>query len=138
VEIGAQSVLGAANLAVQAHANVELPIGGGSERPVSCYLITVAGTGERKSACDEQALWPVSKHEARLREQHTHALPDFINDKLSWDKARERAVKSGGGNRAATKTALDALGPSPASPLEPMLTCPEPTYEGLCKLFAIG
>src|SRR5580704_4091906 len=36
------------------------------------------------------------------------------------------------------KAALDAVGPAPAPPLEPLMTCPEPTYEGLCKLFAIG
>jgi hypothetical protein len=47
-------------------------------------------------------------------------------------------VKRGKGNRAAIKTALDALGPAPASPLEPLMTCPEPTFEGLCKLFAVG
>src|SRR5579864_3415770 len=56
VAIGAQSVLGAAALAVQGHADVELPIGGGSKRPVSCYLVTIAATGERKSECDRQAL----------------------------------------------------------------------------------
>ena len=36
--IGAQSVLAAAALAVQGHADVELPIGGGSARPVSGLL----------------------------------------------------------------------------------------------------
>src|SRR3954452_6247617 len=36
-----QSVLGAANLAVQAHADVELPFGGGPVKPISCYLVTV-------------------------------------------------------------------------------------------------
>jgi Protein of unknown function (DUF3987) len=45
-------------------------------------------------------------------------------------------VKRGKGNRATIKAALDALGPAP--PLEPLMTCPEPTFEGLCKLFAIG
>ncbi len=33
---------------------------------------------------------------------------------------------------------LDALGPAPLTPLTPMLTCPEPTYEGMCRLFAVG
>ena len=33
---------------------------------------------------------------------------------------------------------LDKLGPAPLAPLEPVLTCPEPTYEGLCKLLAVG
>jgi hypothetical protein len=48
------------------------------------------------------------------------------------------ATKTGKGNRAAIKAGLEALGPAPVPPLEPMLTCPEPTFEGLCKLFATG
>jgi hypothetical protein len=47
-------------------------------------------------------------------------------------------VKRGKGNRATIKAALDALGPAPAPPLEPLMTCPEPTFEGLRKLFAVG
>ena len=38
--IGAQSVVGAAALAVQGHADVVLPIGPGQVRPLSCFLIT--------------------------------------------------------------------------------------------------
>jgi Protein of unknown function (DUF3987) len=69
---------------------------------------------------------------------HAADLPTWFNDKLAWDKAREAAVKRGKGDRAAIKATLDALGPAPAGPLEPLLMCPEPTFEGLCKLFAIG
>jgi hypothetical protein len=43
-----QSVLAAATLAVQAHADVVLPIGGGRARPISNYFASVATTGERK------------------------------------------------------------------------------------------
>jgi hypothetical protein len=136
--IGAQSVLGAAALAVQGHADVELPIGGGSTRPVSCYFVTVAATGERKSECDRQALWPVEKYETTLRATRDRDLPAYANEKAAWDKAREVATRACRGDRAAIKTALEALGPAPVPPLEPMLTCPEPTFEGLCKLFATG
>jgi len=52
--------------------------------------------------------------------------------------ARDETVKRGKGNRAAIKAALDGLGPPPAAPLYPMLTCPEPTFEGLCRLFPVG
>ena len=54
--ICSQSVLAAAALAVQAHANVELPMG--HVRPVSDYFVTVAETGARKSASDTEATWP--------------------------------------------------------------------------------
>jgi hypothetical protein len=136
--IGGQSVLAAATLVVQGHADVVLPIGAGQARPVSGYFVTVAATGERKSACDTEATWPIRRHEAALRATYDRDLPAYENDKLAWDKAREAAVKRGKGDRAAIKGALDALGPAPTPPLMPMLTCPEPTFEGLCKLYGYG
>jgi uncharacterized protein DUF3987 len=48
--ICAQSVLSVATLAVQAHADVELPTG--AVRPVSNNFITIAETGERKTSVD--------------------------------------------------------------------------------------
>src|SRR5262249_18628463 len=44
--ICAQSVLAAATLAAQAHADVVLPTG--QAKPLSCYFVTVAASGERK------------------------------------------------------------------------------------------
>ena len=49
----AQSVLGAASLVAQARADVELPTG--EARPLSLFLVTVAQSGERKSAADDLA-----------------------------------------------------------------------------------
>src|SRR5947209_1910473 len=61
--ICAHSVFGAATLAVQGHADVVLPIGTGQTRPISGYLITVASSGERKSACDAEAMAPIRRRE---------------------------------------------------------------------------
>jgi hypothetical protein len=138
IAIGAQSVLAAATLAVQGHADVVLPIGPSQAKPISSYFITVAATGERKNACDAEALWPVRKRETALRVKYEADLPAYLNDKAAWDRARDVAITRGKGDRAAIKAALDALGPAPTAPLHPMLTCPEPTFEGLCKLFAGG
>jgi len=138
IAICGQSVLAAATLAVQGHADVVLPIGAGQARPASSYFVTVAATGERKSACDTEATWPIRRHEAALRATYYRDLPAYENDKAAWDTAREAARKAGKGNRATIRDALDALGPAPTPPLMPMLTCPEPTFEGLCKLFAHG
>ena len=63
-----QAVMAGTTLAVQAHADVELPTG--HRKPLSCYFVTVAATGERKTACDGEALWPIRKREADLREGH--------------------------------------------------------------------
>jgi hypothetical protein len=134
--ICSQSLLATAALAVQGHADVELPMG--HTRPISEYFVTVAETGARKSASDTEATWPIRKREHALREARDAELPSHFNDKTAWEKARDEAVKRAKGNRAAIKAALDALGPAPAPPLEPLMTCPEPTFEGLCKLFAVG
>jgi Protein of unknown function (DUF3987) len=134
--ICSQSVLAAAALAVQAHADVLLPMG--HVRPVSDFFVTVAETGARKSASDTEATWPIRKREQALGETRDAELPNYVNDKTAWEKARDEAVKRGKGNRATIKAALDALGPAPLPPLEPLMTCPEPTFEGLCKLFAVG
>ena len=138
VPIGAQSVLAAAALAVQGHADIELPIGRGSRRPVGNYFITVAASGDRKSEADRQALWPIEKHEAALRAKHDIAHPAYLNRKLAWDKAREAATRKNKEDMLAMRQALEALGSSPQPPLEPMLTAPEPTFEGLCRLFMMG
>lgn len=135
--IGGQSVLGAATLVLQGHADVLLPIGGGRAKPISSNFVTVAATGERKTACDAEALWPVRKRETALRQRYDADLPAYENAKAAWDKAREHALK-GKGDRTAIEAALNGLGPAPGAPLHPLLTCPEPTFEGLCRLFAGG
>jgi hypothetical protein len=134
--ICAQSIISAATLAVQAHADVVLPIGQG--RPLSGYFVSVAETGERKSACDTEATWPIRRRETALREAYDIELPSYLNAKAAFEKARKSAEGKGKGDAAKIKVELDALGPAPVPPLVPMLTCPEPTFEGLCKLFAIG
>jgi hypothetical protein len=134
-----QSVLAAAALAVQGHANVVLS--NGQLKPLSIYCITVAATGERKSSCDDEATWPIRRREECLRERYESDLASYNNEKLAFEKSRDAAVKLGRGakpDRAAMKAALDALGPAPTAPLVPLLTCSEPTFEGLCKLFASG
>lgn len=134
-----QSVFGAAALAVQAHADVMLPIGPGQEKPVSCYLLTQALSGERKSAVDAEAMWPIRKREAALQEQHDVDLLRYVNERDAHERARKLALSNQAEpDQPTIKAALDNLGPPPAPPLVPMLTCPEPTYEGMCRLLAAG
>lgn len=131
-----QSVLAAATLAVQAHADIELPTT--HIRPLSSFLMTVAATGERKSGADDDACRATRRHEKALRDRHDADLPGYLNDFAAWEKAVEFAKKRGKGNRATIRDDLDAIGPAPSPPLIPMLTCPEPTYEGLCRLYMGG
>jgi len=138
IAICGQSVLGAAALAGQGHADVVLPIGAGQIRPLSSYLVSIAASGERKSACDTEAMWPIRKREAALFDQFGGDSLRYSNDRDAYDQARKSAERAGKGNRAAIRQALEALGPPPVPPLEPLLTCPEPTFEGLCRLLGAG
>jgi Protein of unknown function (DUF3987) len=70
-----QSVLAAATLAVQAHADVELPTG--QRRPLTCYFLTIAATGERKTATDNEATRPIARREAALRDRYDAERQDF-------------------------------------------------------------
>jgi hypothetical protein len=110
-----QSVLAAATLAAQAHANIELPMG--HARPVSSFYLSVAASGERKNGVDQEALWPVRKREAALREAHDSKALAHANAREAWDAARRAAIKRGKGDRNAIRAALDALGPAPQSPV---------------------
>ncbi len=51
-----QSALAVATLAVQGHADVQLPTG--ARVPISNYYVSVAATGERKTAVDREANAP--------------------------------------------------------------------------------
>jgi hypothetical protein len=131
-----QAVLAAATLAVQGHADVELATG--QIKPLSNFYLTIAASGERKTATDSMALSPIRKHEAYLAEIYQAELPRFQNDKIAWEAARKKAITSSKGNRSAIRNALNELGPEPAAPLLPMLTCPEPTFEGLTLALQLG
>ena len=88
-----QSVLAAAALAIQGHADVVLP--NGQVKPLSIYCITVAASGERKSSCDAEATWPIRRREEYLRERYELDLASYNNEKLAFEKSRDAAVKLG-------------------------------------------
>lgn len=135
--IAAMSVLGAASLAVQAHADVVIPATSHA-KPLSLFLVTVAASGERKSAADMEALWPVRQFERELNDYYIAAMPAYRNKLDAWEAERERIKRNKQGDVAWKTSKFDALGMAPTLPLTPMLTCPEPTFEGLCKLYVNG
>ena len=132
----AQSVLGAAALAVQAHADVRLPHG--QIRPLSLFLITVAGSGERKSAADDLALAPVREDEDRAAITHRAQGIDYRNAHDAWRASRAKIERETKSSWSQKKEALDLLGPEPKPPLRPELTVTNPTIEGLVKNWVDG
>lgn len=136
--IAANSVLGAASMAVQAHADVLIPATRRA-KPVSLFLATVAGSGERKSEADHEALWPLRKRAETLRFIHEVEIEHFRRAHRAWKIAVERAEKENKSKgREALEAALKAVGEEPQPPLSPILTCDEPTFEGLRQLYMNG
>ena len=134
--IAGQSVLAVATLAVQAHADIELPQG--STAPLSSFFLTVASSGERKSTADRKALGPIRQREKRLRAQYDGALPAYMIRQASWEASRKQILSNSKLSRETKHAELEGLGPPPRAPLTPLLTCTEPTFEGLCLLLQGG
>lgn len=134
--VAAGSVLAVASLAAQAHADVVLPATSRA-RPLSLFVATVAASGERKSAADHEALWPIQKHEENLRQAYEAERLGHKQAHRAWEVACSRAEKATGG-ALEIEAALRDVGREPPAPLTPVLVCNEPTLEGLHKLYAGG
>jgi len=139
VAIPAQSALAVASLAVQGFADVETL---GGQRPTSLYVLTIARSGERKSACDAPLLASLRAHEREQAKAQREETERWRNAHALWKGARDKTLadaKSGnGGKRTAAQADLEALGPEPEAPPSADRTVTEPTFEGLTKLFAHG
>lgn len=139
IAIPAQSALAVASLAVQGFADVETL---GGKRPVSLYALTIARSGERKSACDAPFMKALRQYEREQSKLHIEARQEWLRRHAVWKAKHERIVadvkKAKGGDSAAAEAELRALGPEPEAPPSPDRTVTEPTFEGLTKLFAIG
>ena len=116
--LAAQSVLAASALATQGHAGLQLD---GRNYPLSLYLITVAASGDRKTAADRFALLPARQWE---REQ--------------WQRYREQLARYRVAQRQAQR--INPGGPNPtngvpleAEPSAPRLITTDPTIEALIK-----
>ncbi len=129
-----QSVLAGACLACQHLADVKVD---GRRMPISCFFLSIAESGERKSALDTVALLAHRQIQADLEVAYRRELLDFENADLAFKKSREAVLKKAK-SYAERKAALDELGPPPETPRLPRLVASEPTLEGLYKLLQNG
>jgi hypothetical protein len=120
VALCGQSVLAAASLCAQRLADVEID---GRRIPLSLWFVSVAPSGERKSATDGPALAEVRAYERERLQRHGEAIRAHEMARRDWQKAQ----RDGG-----------TVDPEPAPPLNPLLTTAEPTLEGLHKLLMTG
>lgn len=137
--IPAQSALAVASLAVQGFADVETL---GGPRALSLYALTIARSGERKSACDAPLMTALRDHEREQATAQRDALESWRNAQALWKGERDRilaeAKKGQAEKRIAAQADLEALGVEPSAPPSADRTVTEPTFEGLTKLFATG
>lgn len=128
-----QSVLAAAALAAQPHANVVID---GRTEPLSLYAVTIAESGERKTGIDRHALSPHKEHERMAMDCHRQEMQSFELDRDAYECARKG--KAIGKDPDTIRAALGSLGAPPAEPLKPIMLVPSPTFEGIQKLYATG
>ncbi|MCB1718658.1 MAG: DUF3987 domain-containing protein, partial [Candidatus Competibacteraceae bacterium] len=132
------SVLAVASQAAQAHRDVLID---GRKIPLSLWMLTVAESGERKSAVDSVALTPLAVHQKALIEKNEIDRAIYERDLQIWKREKERALGGKGKiapDRKAMQDALDAIGPEPEPPLLPFLKVNDLTYEGIYKALAAG
>lgn len=132
--LAAQSVLGAASLTAQALANVETLDG---PKPLSLFFVSIAESGERKSACDRHALEGVRRFERTRQEKYAAAYGAFQNE-LAIYEAEKRKILGASKDAAAQRADLAAFGPEPKCPAAPELLLTDPTIEGLLKHFEMA
>ena len=135
-EMSAQSVLAAAALAVQPFANAVLD---GRPYPLSLYLLTIAESGDRKSAVDRIATLPHKARQRQLFDSYVEEYQRFKNENDAFEVSRKLAIEANKkkGKEAITM-ALHEIGLPPEEPKCPTLLSQEPTAEGLIKGFFNG
>ena len=130
-----QSILASAALAVQAHADIIID---GRCSPTSLFFLTVAESGERKSATDSVARSPQNKREQFLINQYEADRVSYDADLAAYEKARKAILNNKKMSRADCRAALEDLGPAPQAPIYPMLTSGDPTIEAFLKSLIAG
>lgn len=128
-----QSLLAAASLAAQAHADVLID---GRRELLSLWHLTVAESGERKSAADQ---WALRAHRDRERDAADRYRQDLADHEIAAAAHRAATRKAERKtDAAAIRAALEAIGAPPEPPLSSVLLLGEPTLEGLQKLYQHG
>lgn len=116
--------------ALVAAREIEVRLHTGQPRPACLYMVTVAGTGERKTSSDTEACVAIGEWEERAREAYLAAAEENRIDLDVWEEQAKAAKKK---NKSAEiqRAALKELGPQPTAPLKPEVLSDEPTMEGL-------
>ena len=133
--IAMQSVLGTASLAAQPFANVETLNG---DSPISLFLLTVAASGERKSACDKLASLAIDKIEAPRLRAYRRQIQNFEVEKASYQKKSRSRGKDLEYEVIEEEAGVSSIFDRPEQPIMPTTKMSDPTIEGLICHFEGG
>lgn len=134
-EIALQSVLSVASFGVQRHVDVETL---GGPRPTSLFLITVAASGERKSACDSLSTRAVREHERERRRSYPRDFERFQARLETHEAERRQLIRRSADGVIDTQADLEALPATPRPPITPTMLVSDPTLEGVLRHFEDG
>lgn len=84
------SILAAAALMAQPHADVVMPHG--MRAPLSLFMVTAALSGDRKSACDAVANHPADEFRRQQAREHAEAVKAYEQEKASTKKGDPEPV----------------------------------------------
>jgi len=132
--IAMQSVLTVASVATQALVNVETLHG---YVPLSSFFLTVAQSGERKSACDSLATSVIDQLDQERVRLYLRAKREFEAQKIEHQRRRRRSTSS---DFDVIEHDLDMEDTDlpPEAPLFPAIRISDPTIEGLFRQLETG
>lgn len=132
----AHSVLSAAALVTQGCADVQMP-GLPVAKPLSLFMLAIAVSGERKSACDDMALKAVAEKEADLRARNQAEMIDYKAARAAFEAQRKKIEGEKNISFEERKAKLLLL-TEPPEPLAPVIRSKEANLEGLFGLLNVG
>ncbi|MGE8096631.1 YfjI family protein [Pseudomonas fluorescens] len=132
--LAGQAVLAAAAMAAQPHANVQRA---GQLIPLSLFALTVAESGDRKSAADRLALCAHYQHQHALLDAYKAEYKEYCNYRDAHQKARAAILDKAKGDPETVAAELGKL-LEPVEPPSPFILAEEPTLEGLQKSLLRG
>lgn len=130
--LSAQSVLAAVALTVQQFCDVEVD---GRRYPTSLFFLTIADSGERKTANDKIVLKPHRNHEENLITIYSQNKRDYEKLLSEWEYNERKRINSSPRKTNAEKIDFEE---KPIAPLTPQIISNEPTFEGIFKSLEFG
>ena len=103
----------------QPHVDMQID---GREFPASLYLISIAESGDRKTAVDNIAMSPVRNYEKMLLNSFKDEKKRYRNSIDLWRRKREVALRGEDPEKL-----IEELEDEPEPPLEPIILCEEPS-----------